>query len=213
MHKIKTIFQEYRSLLLFVFLLVFFRTAYADWSPVPTSSMEPTIFPGDVVWVDKTSYGPSLPFLNKRLLAWGHPERGDIITFMPPHVDVLYVKRVMAIPGDSVRIEANNIFINGLRLEQSLLTSTELEIIGIENLGAGQHAFKISKDRDVPYFGKTIIVPDKKYFVMGDFRNNSADSRFWGFVDENNVMGKVSTVAISFSNERPFVSRVAIPIQ
>lgn len=213
MQKLKSFFREYRSFLLFVFLLVFFRTAYADWSPVPTSSMEPTIFPGDVVWIDKTSYGPSLPFVNKRLLAWDHPERGDIITFTPPHEDTLYVKRVMAIPGDRIRIEGNSIFINGQRLEQSLIESSELEIIGTENLGGIQHAFKISRDKVLPYFGKTIMVPDKKFFVMGDYRNNSADSRFWGFVDESNVMGKVSTVALSFSSERHGISRLAVSIQ
>jgi len=116
MHRIKMFFREFRSLLLFLVLLLFFRTAYADWSPVPTSSMEPTIFPGDVVWIDKTSFGPSLPFLNKRIFTWGYPQRGDIITFIPPHEDILYVKRVMAVPGDSIRIEGNEIYL-GFRKE------------------------------------------------------------------------------------------------
>ncbi len=85
MQRIREFFREYRAFLLFLFLLMFFRTAYADWSPVPTSSMEPTIYPGDVLWVDKTSFGPSLPFVNKRLFTWSQPEPGDIVTFLPPH--------------------------------------------------------------------------------------------------------------------------------
>lgn len=212
-YRVKKIFREYRSVLLFLFLLMFFRTAYADWSHVPTSSMEPTILPGDVLWIDKTSFGPSLPFLNKRLFTWGHPERGDIITFIPPHEDRLYVKRVMAVPGDSIRIEGNTIYINGRRLEQSVAESTGDMIIGIENLAGNEHAFKISRSRDILYFGRTIIVPDEKLFVMGDFRNGSADSRAWGFVDENRVMGKVTAVALSFSGERHGLSRVATPVQ
>jgi signal peptidase I len=211
--KIKSLVREYRALLLFVFLLIFFRTAYADWSPVPTSSMEPTILPGDVLWIDKTSYGPSLPFLNKRLFAWGHPERGDIITFIPPHEDVLYVKRVMAIAGDSIRIEGNEIYVNGARLEQSVIESTDAEIIGTETIAGVQHAYKLSKERRIPYVGRTIVVPEGKLFAMGDYRNNSADSRIWGFVDENNVLGKVSAVAISFSSEREGLSKLAFSIR
>lgn len=207
------IIREYRAFLLFLFLLMFFRTAYADWSPVPSGSMEPTIHPGDVLWVDKTSFGPSLPFLNKRLVTWGHPERGDIITFIPPHEDQLYVKRVMAVPGDSIRIEANAIYINGLRLEQSVRESSDDRIVGIENLAGKLHAFQISTDRSIRYFGRTITVPEGKYFVMGDHRNDSVDSRAWGFVDEGNVMGKVSSVAVSFSGQRSGFSRIAVPIQ
>lgn len=214
MSKIKSFFKGYKSLLLFIFLMVFFRTAYADWSHVPTSSMEPTILPGDVIWIDKTSFGPSLPFLNKRLFTWNQPERGDIITFIPPHEDVLYVKRVIGVSGDSVYIEGNNIFINNLRLGQIITESSENMILGVESLFGSEHAFKLSTDKHLPYFGKTVMVPDGKLFVMGDFRNNSVDSRSWGFVDEKRVTGKVSSVAVSFSKQREgLLARVAIPIQ
>lgn len=213
MHRIKMFFREFRALLLFIVLLLFFRTAYADWSPVPTSSMEPTIFPGDVVWIDKTSFGPSLPFLNKRIFTWGYPQRGDIITFIPPHEDILYVKRVMAVPGDSIRIEGNNIFVNGQRLAQSDVNSGDVDMVGTETIGEIRHTYKISKARGVPYYGRTVVVPEHKYFVMGDFRNNSADSRYWGFVDENKIMGKVSAVAVSFSSERQGLSRIAVAVR
>lgn len=213
MNKVKKFVREYRSLLLFTFLLMFFRTTYADWSPVPSSSMEPTIFPGDVVWVDKTNYGPSLPFFNKRLFAWRQPERGEIITFVPPHEDRLYVKRVIGIPGDSIHVERNSISVNGVRLEQSISKSTNTELIGTEELGGAQHSFKVSRYLEFPEFTGSIVVPDKRYFVMGDFRNNSGDSRSWGFVDEENIMGKVSAVAVSFSSQRHGASRLAIPIQ
>ncbi|RUO26561.1 signal peptidase I [Aliidiomarina minuta] len=214
MHKIKLFFKGYKSLLVLILLMMFFRTAYADWSHVPTSSMEPTILPGDVLWINKTSFGPSLPFFNKRLFTWKHPERGDIITFIPPHEDILHVKRVIGVPGDTLHIEGNAIYINGLRMEQSVTESSEDILLGIEDLLGSPHAFKVNRNRSIPYFGRTLVVPEGKLFVMGDFRNNSVDSRAWGFVDENRVTGKVSTVAVSFSRQRNgFLARVAIPIQ
>lgn len=213
MKKIKGFFKGYKSFLLFIFLLLFFRTAYADWSHVPTSSMEPTILPGDVIWIDKTSFGPSLPFVNKRLFTWSQPERGDIITFIPPHEDVLYVKRVVGVPGDSIHIEGNALYINDRRINQSVIESGDDGLVGIESLFGRKHAFKITKDRRIPYVGRTTVVPDGRFFVMGDFRNNSVDSRSWGFVHEDRVMGKVSSIAVSFSDERDILARVAIPIQ
>jgi len=212
MKKLKALLREYRGLLLFVSLLMVFRTTYADWSPVPTGSMEPTIVPGDVVWVDKTAYGPSVPFLNKRLFAWGHPQRGDIITFVPPVEDTLYVKRVMAVPGDTIRIEGNDVYINGSRLEHAQVELTEERFIGTETIDGKEHAFKLSADKGINWFDQTVVVPEGKLFVMGDHRNNSGDSRFWGFADEASVTGKVSRIAVSFSSERSG-RRIAIPIQ
>lgn len=209
---VRKLFREYRPFLLFLFLLMFIRTGYADWSPVPSSSMEPTIFPGDVLWVDKTEYGPSVPFLNKRLFTWAQPERGDIITFVPPHVDSLYVKRVMAVAGDRIRIEGSAISINGQVLEQSLVELTDEAIIGVEQLDGIPHGIQLTRDRGLDWFGRTVVVPEGKLFVMGDHRNMSADSREWGFVDASRVMGKVSTVALSVSGKRDWSSRVAVSI-
>jgi signal peptidase I len=175
--------------------------------------MEPTIYPGDVVWVDKTTFGPSLPFLNKRLFTWGQPERGDIVTLIPPHEDILYVKRVIALAGDTLRIEGNAIYVNGSLLDQALVETTDENFIGKETIAGNEHLFQLSRTRAVPYFGQTLIVPEGKLFVMGDFRNGSSDSRSWGFADESKVMGKVSTIAVSFASARSGLNRVALPIQ
>lgn len=202
-----------RIFLIFIFLLIFFRAACADWSPVPTGSMEPTVLPGDVVWVDKTAFGPTIPFLNKRIATWGHPSRGDIITFVPPHTDQLFVKRVIAKPGDNIRIEGNRIFINGVQLEQHLTGETDHAILGIEFIDGKEHRIQLSKGRRSPYIGRTITVPRGKYFVMGDHRNDSQDSRYWGFVDEEKIMGRVTAIAVSFSSQRDWSERIALPLE
>ncbi len=118
----------------------------------------------------------------------------------------------MAVPGDRIRIEGNAIFVNGNRLEQSVVASTDDAIIGVESRSGSEYNFKIGKNRDMPYPEQTIAVPEGKFFVMGDFRNNSVDSRAWGLVEESRIMGRVSAVALSFSSERRGLSRLATPV-
>ena len=209
----RQIYLNVRAVFLIITCLVFFRTAVADWSPVPSGSMEPTLLPGDVVWVSKTSFGPTLPFMNKQIITWAVPHRGDVITFVPPHTDQLYVKRVIAVPGDSIRIDGSRIFVNHVLLEQRLKETTETAFLGIENIDGEDHRIKLTKGRSAPAIRKTIVVPENKYFVMGDHRNNSVDSRYWGFVAQENIMGKVTGIAISFSPRRALFSRVALPVE
>ncbi len=201
-----------RSFIVFIVFYCVFRTAYADWSPVPSGSMEPTIQPGDYLLIDKTTYGPTLPFFNKQIVTWGKPARGDIITFVPPHTDKLYVKRVIGIPGDNLRIDGVRVYINGTLLEQRLVDFTEEAFIGREVIGQTDHLFKLSKALGKPRSGMDLIVPEGKYFVMGDHRNNSADSRYWGFVEEDKIMGKVERIVVSFSWEWKPVSRIGLSI-
>lgn len=210
--KLKTFIRNNQLFLIFLIFYAFFRTAYADWSPVPTGSMEPTLLPGDVVWIDKTSFGPTVPFINKQVITWGRPARGDVITFVPPHTDQLYVKRVMAIPGDTILIQGMQIYINGVQLEQELLFGSNDAIFGMEYIDGKRHSFKLSKNVDAPYITQSVTLPEGKYFVMGDHRNNSADSRFWGFVSQENIMGKVTSIAVSFSPKREPFSRIAISV-
>jgi len=210
---INKLIKNNRSFILFLILYMFFRTAYADWSPVPTGSMEPTILPGDYLWIDKTSFGPTMPFLNKQIITWGRPSRGDIITFVPPHTEDLYVKRVIAIPGDTIHIEGVKIYINGNLLEQRLTEITSTAFIGRETIEGKDHHFKLSRNMEIAYIGQSIKIPEGKYFVMGDHRNNSSDSRYWGFVDQENIMGKVTSIALSFSLKRDLFKRVALSIE
>ncbi len=204
--------RNIRPFLLFFIFLATFRTGFADWSPIPSGSMEPTLYPGDVVWIDKTAFGPSIPIINKKLFSWGQPERGDIITFVPPHTDQLYVKRVIGVPGDRIRIEGMDVYVNGQKLQQHEIAATQKYLLGQEQLDRNTHAFQLTRGIPVPWVGRTMQVPRGKYFVMGDHRNNSADSRFWGFVDGEKVMGRVTAVALSVSPRRELFSRLALSV-
>ncbi|MGA0934817.1 MAG: signal peptidase I [Pseudohongiellaceae bacterium] len=190
----------------FIAGMVFFRTAVADWSPVPTSSMEPTILPGDVVLVNKLTLGPAIPFTSGRLFALGQPARGNIITFYPPGLAEQYVKRVIGVPGDRIRLEGLRLFINDeeVALDDVETLAAENRIIAWETLNGVRHPVVVQANRPIRQVSQTVIVPTGHYFVMGDFRNNSEDSRYWGFVPEENVMGKVNRLLLSTSDQRPF---------
>ena len=192
-----------------------FRTAIADWSPVPTPSMEPTIHPGDVLLINKTILGPAIPFTEARLFAYAQPQRGDIITFTPPHVDITYVKRVIGVPGDRVRTEGLNVFVNGNALP---LTSTDRgEVSGmlnaIEIIDGHAHGITLDTSRGMRQLDSEITVPAHAYFVMGDFRNNSEDSRYFGFVSEDKIIGRATRLAVSIADERGFFSSIGQVLQ
>lgn len=199
--------RKYRNWILFFLGMAMFRTAVADWSYVPSGSMEPTMFPGDVLLVNKIALGPSIPFTQGRLFATGQPERGDIITFYPPSKEKQLVKRVIGVPGDTLAIEGNTIWLNGkpLEVQFELLEGT---LIGSETLGGRQHPIQYSQHQSNSQRMRPITIPAGKYFVLGDHRDNSLDSRFWGFVDEESIMGKVTHLALSFSSKRRWHQRI-----
>jgi len=198
-----------RGLLALLLFMAMFRTAVADWSYVPSGSMEPTLFAGDYLWVDKTRYGPTLPLLNTRLVSWNQPERGDVVTFIPPHRDQLFVKRVIAVPGDRVRLDGRDIFVNDQKLSVEYQPGSAWPLSAEERIGERTHLVQFGSDPRRPVSRDEFIVPQRRYFVLGDNRDNSADSRFWGFVEEDRIMGRVTRVGWSFSERRPLRERLA----
>jgi len=217
MQQFLQVLKNNKGLILFIIVYAFSRTAVADWSKVPTGSMEPTIYPGDYLLIDKTAYGASIPFINVKLWDSGTPERGDIITFIPPHDTKLYVKRVIGLPGDRIAIDSERVFINGVQVSYSDL-NTEAgvgadDLFFKESLDNVTHDIKYSKGRPLLSRRLSVVVPDEKYFVMGDHRNNSVDSRVWGFVEAENIMGKVNRLVLSFASERGFLDSLGKSIQ
>ncbi|MGF1713236.1 signal peptidase I [Vibrio kagoshimensis] len=210
--KVRKLLKNNVSYIVFIFALVFFRSAVADWNHVPSGSMEPTLYDGDWLIVNKTEYGASIPFLNVRLFDIGSPARGDVVTFVPPHTDKLYVKRVIGIPGDEIGFSERQITINGNQLNSTRVVSQQLVEIRVESLEGASHRIQYGENGNLPSINGTFIVPENKYFVMGDHRNNSSDSRYWGFVEGNHIMGKVTHVAFSTSDKRSS-DRFAIDVE
>jgi len=176
---------------------------------VPTGSLEPTIFPGEFIVVNQFAYGLRLPVLNTKLLNIGEPQRGDIALFRyPKNPGVVYVKRVIGLPGDHVVYKDKILNINGKQMQQEPLGmdldtegkfSTPVQV-RMEHLGKVDHKIYIRPGRK-EWEKIDVVVPQGSYFMMGDNRDSSEDGRAWGFVPEENLIGKAFGVWMSWDSE------------
>ena len=212
------LWKEWRTFLLFVVLLFTFRSTIADWSHVPTGSMKPTIMEGDRILVDKLAYDLRFPFMHWRLNTWANPERGDIVTFPSPVTEVLFVKRVIGLPGDTIQMVNNQLIINDMPLQYNLdaqniskvLNHTDKENFTVvkEQLSGRPHSIMVGNyyRSEKSSFPK-MIIPEASYMVLGDNRDNSSDSRFIGFIDRERILGKATKVIISLNSEDYWLPR------
>jgi signal peptidase I len=179
-----------------------FESAIANWYVVPTGSMKPTIIEGDRVFVNKLAYDLKIPYTRWRLAEWGAPLRGDIVVLYSPEDGMRLIKRIIGLPGDTIELKDNRLLINGDKvaygpyegegpedgMSQYLLT---------EDLVARRHAVMFDPDlTGCPSYGPK-TVPEGSYFVMGDNRDNSKDSRYIGFIPKDRVVGRALSVVIS----------------
>lgn len=176
---------------------------------VPTGSLEPTILPGDFIVVTQFSYGIRLPVLNTKIISVSEPKRGDIALFRwPVNPRVVFVKRVVGLPGDHVVYNHKTLYINGVKMEQKMLgKSFDIEpgqnipaYLKMENLDGVQHPIllQIQGGENIDC---DLMVPEGHYFMVGDNRDDSDDSRSWGFVPEQNLVGKAQFVWMSWDSE------------
>jgi signal peptidase I len=210
----KKVLNELRIFALMVFVIFSLRSALADWNDVPTGSMKPTIQEGDRVVVNKLAYDLKIPFTMIRLWKWSDPNRGDIVVLFSPEDGTRLVKRVAALPGDRVEMVDNALFINGEPLKYStdeLVTNDDdLSIVRDETIGSVRHKVMLTPQRSSPqfrYYGPT-VVPPGHYFVLGDNRDNSNDSRGTvGFVERRRIVGQAVAVAFSLDRNRYYRPR------
>ena len=184
-----------------IFVLVV-RTFVFEPFRIPSSSMMPTLLTGDFIYVNKFAYGLKLPVLHDTMIEVGHPERGDIIVFRFPEDQSLdYIKRVVGLPGDHIRYDTRKkeLFINNEVVQQELigpydgLMDKEGDkglIKKLEQLGDNKHMMFTQNYHYGPTKFLNVTVPEGHYFAMGDNRDNSSDSREWGFVPERNLVGR-----------------------
>lgn len=205
---------EYTGSFFPVILLVFcLRSFLYEPFKIPTSSMFPTLIVGDLILVNKFTYGIRLPIINKKVMDINEPKRGDVMVFKYPRdMSLDYIKRVVGVPGDKITYKNKRLTINGHELSYKELPDflDEERLVYVkrydENLSGVQHQILIDErapayvpgSHDFPNSqfcnfdieGFTCIVPKGNYFMMGDNRDNSLDSRYWGFVPEENIVGK-----------------------
>jgi signal peptidase I len=213
------IWRDWRSFVLFIAVMLVFRSAIADWNQVPSGSMQPTILIGDRIVVDKLAYDLRIPFTLRRLASWREPARGDVVTFPSPKNEQLLVKRIVGIPGDVVSLQDNVLTING---EQASYSTLEGEAVPPGTI-SDPYPFRFMTETilgstrmimlepgdlltGVTSFGP-VTVPVGQYLMLGDNRDNSHDSRYIGFVDRNRILGRAETVAFSLDYDNYFRPR------
>jgi signal peptidase I len=227
MDKVNNLWKEWRTTLFVVLVILIIRNSFFNWYNIPSSSMNPTLIKGDVVTVNMAAYNVNLPFTNFPLIEVSKPEYGDIIGVFIE--DTRYVKRVVGKPNDKIKMINNIVYVNGVKLEQRMkpMDLSYLPLYhgknnvrfnsyieshnGIEYPIVLAVGFKDPKnDNNTIIFPKEFsenfvinfdeyTVPEGEYFLMGDNRNFSKDSRFLGTIPEKNIIGRISTVAFNYS--------------
>ena len=214
----KRLWMEWiRPLIITAAVLGSMRSALADWNDVPTGSMKPTILEGDRVFVNKLAYDLKVPFTTWHIATWGEPKRGDIVVFFSPADGKRLVKRTIGLPGDVVELRDERLFVNGhpaayQPIDEALIRNVrnalgDNSVVIEENLGTKVHQMMlIPSEYAVRSFGP-IKVPAGQYFMMGDNRDQSYDSRFIGCVSRERIVGRATTVVLSLDHNHRYVPR------
>jgi len=214
-NRIQAFWREWRALLIFLLLMAVFRSSIADWNNVPTGSMRPTIIEGDVILVNKLAYGLKVPLAHTPVVDWDGPRRGDVVVFFSPADGQRLVKRVAGLPGDTLWLRGNRLFVNGEPLAIHDVRRGEDGVLATEELGSHAHTIAVLGDRTrMSDFGP-VQVPKGHYFMLGDNRDHSADSRVFGFVPRDAIVGRAFRVAVSLDPDhsyRPRLDRVLEPL-
>ena len=215
---IRKIWREWLMPFALVFVILTpLRSAVVDWNWVPSGSMKPTILEGDMVLVNKLAYDLKVPFTTQHLAKWSDPERGDIAVFYSPKDGIRLVKRVIGLPGDTIQLRDEVLFVNGVAQRYTVKDSRPFlrdvpedknPIVAIEHLGACDHYVMALPGRVAMRSFGPYSVPPNQYFMMGDSRDNSSDSRYFGMVPRDQIVGRASAVIVSFDTSRYLLPRI-----
>lgn len=163
---------------------------------IPTGSMIPTLAVGDFILVNKFTYGIRLPVVGTKIVDIAEPKNGEVMVFIPPHQDVYFIKRVVGIPGDTVRYQDKTLYINGKRQNQTFVAQippVNPRVLQYrEKLGNVEHLIQRNPYRETSV--DEWVIPEGHYFMMGDNRDQSSDSRYWGLVSEHNIVGRAVAI-------------------
>jgi signal peptidase I len=209
--------KEIRPLLILALVMFSIRSSLADWNDVPSGSMKPSILEGDRIYVNKLAYDLKVPFTTWHLAEWGNPQRGDIVVFYSPKDGTRLVKRVIGLPGDTVELRNEQLVINGQPVEYASadpkmpaqLPAAERArgIFATEELPACPHAVMALNGVPAMRTFAPVQVPEGRYFMMGDNRDDSFDSRYFGTVPRNKIVGRATAVVLSINKQNYWIPR------
>jgi signal peptidase I len=194
-----------RRFLAFVVLFGVFRTAVADWNPIPSASMHPTLLEGDVVFVNRLAFDLKLPLTNVIVARTGEPRRGDVVTFSSPEDGTRLIKRVIGLPGDTIEMRGKHIIVNGqpadyesLGLADEPLAPRGVKAMHVEeNVADDRREVQWLAGRSAADNFGPLVIPADHYLMLGDNRDNSFDSRFFGLVARERIIGRAERILVS----------------
>jgi len=205
-----------------LFVVLIIRSFLVEPFQIPSESMVPTLEVGDFILVNKFTYGLRLPVIRNKVVPVGDPERGDVMVFFPPHEKLYFIKRVIGLPGDTIRYANNELYINGEAVEKKFIAIDTQAVRGCgpggnqqyhlfeETIGGKTHGMRKCEVPSAYPKDETWVVPEGHYFMMGDNRDNSSDSRVWKSVPKENIVGKAFAIWMHWEglNRLPSFSRV-----
>jgi signal peptidase I len=195
-----------RAFLVFLLLFGFFRTALADWNPIPSESMHPTLLEGDVVLVNRIAYDLKVPLTDIAIARLSEPQRGDVVTFHSPTDGTRLIKRLVGVPGDSVELRNDRLFVNGVAADYQDPTQyreprdyagSTLALKSLETVAGSRREIQFLPELDARRNFGPVVVPADSYFFLGDNRDDSDDSRYIGFVPRRLLIGRAHHVLVS----------------
>jgi len=199
--------RECRGFALFIVLMAIFRSALADWNVVPTGSMKPTILEGDRILVNKLAYDFNLPPTHISMCRFADPLRGDIVVFDSKAADTRLVKRVIGLPGETVQMKDDRLIIDSVDASYSSLERRGETLFATESYDRMSHRIELSSGGSpLATFGPIKVLADC-YLVLGDNRDNSADSRIYGFIPRREIVGNAKSVVYSLDYDHSYVPR------
>ena len=208
-HALKVAWAENRQFFLLLTCIVFFKSAVADLSSISGASMQPTLLDGDKVWVNKLAYDIKVPFTEINLAEVGDPQRGDIVIIDSKRAGKRLIKRIIGLPGDTVAMQNNALVINGEPVNYEVVSRDESSVIIIEALPELSHRARLASgyvSRSRRSYGPA-VVPEDQYFVLGDNRDNSADSRAYSFIPRMELVGRSNSVVFSLDSDNKYLFR------
>jgi len=212
----KNFVRANKGFLMFLLLFGVFRSAVADWSPIPSGSMRPNLLEGDVVLINRMAFDLKIPLTEQSVAHLGEPARGDMVVFLSPHDDTRLIKRVLALPGDLVEMRGDRLFINGQGGRYAVLGEARersrglvVDAVRLEEQVAGtRQRIQVLPGVAAPRSFEPLRIPAGQYLMLGDNRNDSADSRVIGLVPREKLIGRAERILVSAAYQEDWMPRL-----